>query len=192
MSLYDSASDNSNIKAIAAIGGRPIWLTIALVITVIYALASLTQLVVEHQKGKVRDAEFAAKMQDSNNNLRNLGVDTSELDAIQANIEASHKERERDLPIRIAVHGMLIIVSAIYVIKPITAMGLASAAIWGVSLLSLCSYIFKMNIAAADYFFILPDLGIGNIGEVGAVAQLVIPIAILLFSAIKYRPAPKT
>ena len=143
MSLYDSASDNSNIKAIVAVGGRPLWLTTALVLTVIYAIASLTQIVIEYQH----------------------------------------------FQISIAVHSLLIILSAIYVFKPITAIGLAAAAVWVASLLSACSYIFEMEIAAAEYFLIAPNLGIENIG---VLAQPVLAIAIFLFSSLKYRPVPKT
>lgn len=198
MSLYDAGSNESSIKFIAAAGNRPMWLTIALALAFIYSLAALTQLVFKHQQSKADHARQIAELREINEPLRNRyrelyreGDLTAQFDTSLADLEALLKEAESRFPMKVVVHGALVVVSFIYLLKSTTVMGLAATAIWVASLLSVCSYIFKMDIAAAEYFLIVPNLGIGKIGHAGAVAQVLFPIGIFLFGLIKYRQVQK-
>lgn len=188
MSLYDTPS-NSKLHAIAAIGRRPVWLIFALALPLLFALASLTQLIAGNEKSKARHAEFVASMRKLNEPLRklNLAELTKSLDASDKEREVSFNHEQGRFHVQTVIHGILLATSAAYLLTSVTAIGLASLALWFASLLALCLLGFFMEIPAAEYFVVYVDYGVPTMLDIGNLVLLATIVGILLFSLIKYR-----
>ncbi len=177
MSLYGTAPDSSNSKLRAIISSlissRPIWLTVLLAFAVIYAMTALTKLVISHNYDKniyIQVLETNNRIRQSHNELSQFGLNSSlkksigsvesSMGQLESTLSDNYNYSARTFPLKITVHILLVILSAVYFIKPIPAIGFAAASIWLGSLLAMCSLQFSMEISAADYLLVLPHFGL--------------------------------
>lgn len=93
--------------------------------------------------------------------------------------------------VNIGINVMLIILSTIYLFKPITLLGLLSATIWLASLIMISLVNFDiLNIDTAIYLIIEP-FWLNSGGFIFSILSTLYPICIFLFSIYKYRDLPK-